>query len=159
MSAGPPTAPAARIPSLGRRAVLGVLLLVPLLVLWVGIPYAVLTTLHGFGVSSGLDLVTVTVVGAVIAVLGAARYVLKPTRAFGPVAVLTSVTAVVYLLALSPYASFAVSIGKTATLSITYGAILSLLAIVPGIRAVSALVTTVEDGLHPGERLPYDFPA
>lgn len=159
MTAGPSTAPAARIPSLGRRAVLGALLLVPLLIVWVGIPYAALTTLHGLGVSSGLNLVTVSIVGALLAVLGAAKYVLKPTRAFGPVAVLASVTAAVYLLALSPYASFTVSIGKTGTLSVTYGAILSLLAIVPGIRAVSALVTTIEDGLHPLERLPYDFPA
>jgi len=158
MSATTAAPPAPRIPSLARRLLFGGLMLVPLLVLWVGLPSAAVTTLGRYGVSSGISLLAVTVGGTILSVLGAARYVLRPTRAYGPVAALTSAATVAYLLALVPEAHATFSVSGTVTLTVTYGTVLVLFALVPAIRLVSALVTTAEDGLHPGERLPFDFP-
>jgi hypothetical protein len=155
----PPAAPpAARIPSLGRRLVFGTLLLIPLLILWVGLPTVALSTLNRFGVESGISVVTVSIVGVVLSILGAVRYVVRPTRAYGPVAALLALLVAAYLLALVPHAHLAFPVSGEVTISVSYGTVLTLFAIVPAIRLVSALVTTAEDALHPGERLPFDFP-
>jgi hypothetical protein len=148
-----------RIPSLAARLVVGGLLFVGMVVLFVVIPFEVLKLLPGYGVHSPVSMQTVTVIGILVAALTAATYVLKPSRAYGPLGVATALATVGYLLSFLPAASLRVGIGNGVTLTIYYGTILLLLTIVPILGAVAAAVTSYEDASRPGERLPYDFPA
>ena len=155
----PAPAPPYRLPSLARRLTIASLLLIPLLVLLVGLPYALLTYVNSLGVTSSIGVASVTIGGAVLAILRAARPVARPTRAFGPIATIGSVAAVLYLVLLSPLASFSVPFGSGSGVTLSYGRILLALAIAPVIAAVAGVLTTVEDARAPGERLPYDFPS
>lgn len=155
MSGGPP---GPKIPSLPRRLVVAALMLVPLLVFWVGLPTIALSELGSHGVDSSLGIATVSIVGVFLAFLAAARYVAKPTRGFGPIAFVAAVATSAYLLAIVPFANLSLTIGGSVDLTLNYAPALLLFAIVPGFAAAAALVTTVEDGMHPGQRLPYDYP-
>lgn len=157
--AAPRPAPRARIPSLGRRIAIGSLRLIPSLLVYVVIPVIGLTQLRSsFGVSSGLPIVALGVAGVVLAILGAARYILRPTRGYGPVSMLYSAAGILYLLSFAPLASSTVAFGAN-TITLVYGQLLVYAAIVPVFGLAAGAVTTVEDVRHPGERLPYDFPA
>ena len=151
-------APAPKIPSLTRRLIVATIMLVPLLIFWVGLPTAALSELGSHGVNSSLGIQTVSIAGVLLSFLAAARYVVRPTRAFGPVAFLAGIAASAYLLAIVPYATLSLTIGGSLNLTLDYGPALLLLAIVPAFAAAAGLVTTIEDGLHPGERLMFDYP-
>lgn len=150
--------PGARIPSLGRRVAIGILRLVPVMIVLVGVPLGALTFLESHGVSVPISTLQITLGGTALALLGFARYVLRPTRAFGPVSMLGSLVAIVYLLSLVPNASVSIPAGQGSTVTFTYATLFLVLAVIPAIRILSAFVTTVEDWLHPGERLPFDYP-
>ena len=154
----PPPMPPARVPSLGRRLVFGVLRLIPTILLWVVLPYAALTRLGSLGLQSSLNLSTIVIVGTVLAVLGSIRYIVKPTVAFGPVGAVGSAITAAYLFTLGQSAQFSFAGPSHVTLGLEYGTILELLAIVPLFGIAAALVTTAEDLVHPGERLPFDYP-
>lgn len=149
--------PDAEIPSWGRRVAVGILRLIPLLVAYVVVPVTGISKLQGLGVGTGIPLVWVTVGGSIVAVLSTARYIAKPTRAFGPLSMIASGAGVVYLLTFAPYASATIAASQFG-LTITYGMLLQLAAIVPAFGLVAGAVTTVEDLLKPGERLSFDFP-
>lgn len=150
--------PPAKIPSLPRRLVVAGLLLVPLLLFWVGLPTIALHELGAHGIGSSLGVATVSVVGVALSVLAAARYVLRPTRAYGPMAFLVAVATSAYLLAIVPFATLSLTIGSSVDLTLNYAPALTLFAIIPAFAAAAALLTTVEDGMRPGERLPFDYP-
>lgn len=148
-----------RIPSLGYRILAGGLRLIPLLVLLVGVPDAVLAFLSSRGITLPVSLLTVTVAGIAISVLSAARYVLKPTRAYGPVSALTSGVTLVYLFVLWLGATYRIAVPNSSlVLTIGYAKLIALLLIVPAVALLAGLVTTVEDVRSPQERLPFDFP-
>jgi len=149
--------PDAEIPSLGRRVAIGTLRLIPLLLAYVVVPVTGISRLQGLGIASGFPLVWVTLGGGIIALLSTARYIGKPTRAFGPLSMLASGAWVIYLLTFAPYASATIAIHQ-ASLSVTYGMLLQLAAIIPAFGLVAGAVTTAEDLLKPGERLPFDYP-
>ncbi|MCI4337217.1 MAG: hypothetical protein L3K17_08535 [Thermoplasmata archaeon] len=153
-----PAPPRAQVPSLARRLVVGALIMLPLLVFWVGLPTIALEQLGNRGVSSSLGVATISAVGLLLAFLGAARYVAKPTRAYGPLEFLGAVAMSAYLLAIVPFANLHLSVGNSVDLTLNYAPLLELLAIIPAFAAAAALLTTVEDGLRPGERLPFDYP-
>lgn len=155
MSTSPP---APKIPSLARRLIVAGFLLVPLLIFWVGLPTLALSELGSHGVDSSLGIQTVSIAGAILSVLVAARYVVRPTRAYGPVLFISAVATSAYLLAIVPFAHLSLTIGGTLSLTLDYGPALVLLAIVPVFAAAAGLVTTVEDGMRPGERLRFDYP-
>ncbi|MCI4318612.1 MAG: hypothetical protein L3K23_00545 [Thermoplasmata archaeon] len=146
-----------RPPLLGR-IILGAVLLVGLLLLFVALPYAALTTLGSFGVTSALPLQAVTAGGFLLASLSAVRYVVRPTRAYGPVGVVQAVTGVLYLFAFAPFGSLSALI-MGANVTVTYGDLLLVAMTIPLLALVAAALTTVEDLRHPFERLRYDFPA
>lgn len=149
-----------RIPSLGYRILAGGLRLVPLLVLLVGLPDAILAYLTSWGVALPVSEITVTVAGVVIAVLSTATYIARPTGAYGPLGMATSGVVAVYLLVLWEGASYHLTIpNSSVVLTIGYADLILLFLIAPAIGIVVGLVTTVEDLRHPGERLPFDFPA
>jgi hypothetical protein len=147
-----------RIPSWGWRLTLGVLRLAPLLLLFTAVPYVVLQVLAAHGIHSPINFASVAVVGVLVSVLSAAAYILKPTRAFGPVWMASSVVTVAYFLSFVPEASFSTGLPNGGLFTITYGNVLLLLAVVPGLRAVASAFTTYEDVARPTERLPLDFP-
>ncbi len=148
-----------QLPSLGYRILVGGLRLVPLLILLVGLPDAALAYLASRGISLPVSVVTVTIAGSVISVLATARYIFRPSRAYGPISAATSGVTLVYLLVLWAGATYHIAVPATSVvLTIDYAKLIALLVLVPAIALGAAIVTTIEDLRHPGERLPFDFP-
>jgi hypothetical protein len=153
-----PVAPAARIPSLARRLTIGAIRLVLLLLLYVGVPVIGLSILASHGLASGFPLPTVTAFGAALSILSTARYIGRPTRAYGPLCIVTSAGGILYFLYFSGLASVSLHLSNV-SIELVFGALLALLALVPAFGLAAGVVTTVEDARHPGERLPFDYPA
>lgn len=158
----PPAAPAlpSRIPSLGYRILIAGFRVVLSFVFFVAVPVAVLAYVHSRGVAIPVSIAAVTTWGLLLLVLSAARYVLKPTAAFGPLSIAVSgvfLAYLYYLLMLSPYRF--VLPGGSASIAAGYSMFLEILMIVPALEIVAGVLTTFEDAVHPGERLPFDYPA
>jgi hypothetical protein len=148
-----------KIPSLGYRILVSGLRLIPLIVLLVGLPVGVLTFLSSHGISLPVALATVTVFGIVLAVLSAIRYIVKPTRAYGPMSILASGVAVAYLFVLLGASPFHLNIpGTPVAFSVGYADLILALLLIPGFGLAAGVVTTVEDLRSPRERLPFDYP-
>jgi hypothetical protein len=159
VSASALVAPRYRVPSLGWRIMVASLRLIPLILLFVGLPAAALVFLASHSIALPLSILVVTVAGAVIVALSTVRYVAKPTRLYGPLSVGASAFVlgyVFYILSRSTYI-FTVP-GADVTVHLTYTMFLELLLIVPALSLVAAVLTTVEDARSPSERLPYDYP-
>ena len=155
----PPPAVGYRIPSLSFRILAGGLRLLPLIVLLVGLPDAALTFLQSRGIQLPLSILTVTVAGLAIAVLSTARYVLKPTRAYGPLSIAVSLVTIAYLLTLYLIGTFVLNLpGHAISIGLGVTGIVGLLLLVPAISLLAGIVTTVEDLRAPRERLPFDYP-
>lgn len=149
-----------RVPSLGYRIVVAALRLIPSFFVLIILPVAVLSFASSRGIALPISAYAVTAWGLVLIILGTARYILRPTRAFGPVSIATSLAAVLYLLyALlqSPY-RFTVP-GGSASLVAGYATFLELVMIVPAIGILVGILVTVEDAGSFPERLVFDFPA
>ena len=157
---GPPVVPGGyHVASLGYRVLVGGLRLIPLLILLVGLPDAALAYLSSHGIALPVSVLTVTVAGITIGVLSTVRYLVRPTRAYGPVSILTSAVVLAYLFVLWLGASYRVAVpSSSVVLTIGYADLIGLLLIVPALGVAAGLVTSVEDLLSPGERLPFDFP-
>ncbi|HKS59186.1 MAG TPA: hypothetical protein VJS68_00215 [Thermoplasmata archaeon] len=151
--------PPYRLPSIARRIVGSILLLVPFLLILVAAPAYLLQRLAEFGVSSPVSLPLVAGGGTTLAILGAARYGLKPSRLYGPISVAASVAAIVYLLAVAPRANLAVPLGNGLSAGVGFGLLVEWLILPVGLSLVAGLVTTIEDLARPKERLPFDYPA
>jgi hypothetical protein len=155
-----PLALGARIPSLGYRILVAALRLILSFVVFVALPVAVLAYVHSRGLAIPVSIAAVTTWGLILLVLTAARYILKPTVAYGPLSI--AVAAVFfaylyYLVLLSPYRF--VLPGGSASIAAGYSEFLELLMIVPAVEIIAGILTTIEDAVHPGERLPFDYPA
>lgn len=149
-----------KVPSLGNRILVAGLRLIVSFVVLITVPVAVLTYVHSRGIAIPVSVAAVTTWGIVILALGAARYVLKPTVAYGPLSILVSgafLAYLYYLVLLSPY-RFVVP-GGTASIAADYSMFLELLMIVPAVGILAGVLTTIEDVAHPKERLPFDYPA
>ena len=67
--------------------------------------------------------------------------------------------AIVYLLIILAQSTYTISIPNTpVTLTLSYTELIELLLIVPMLSLTAAIVTAIEDGRSPQERLPFDFP-
>lgn len=155
----PPPVVGYRIPSLGYRILAGGLRLLPLIVLLVGLPDAALAFLQSHGIQLPLSILTVTVAGLAIAVLSTARYILKPTAAYGPLSIAVSLVTIAYLLTLYLIATFVLALpGHAISIGLGVTGIVGLLLLVPTLSLCAGIVTTVEDLRHPRERLPFDYP-
>jgi hypothetical protein len=143
--------------------VFGVLIAIALVVVLVIVPYIFIKTLSGFGLNLGLPLVDLIAFGIILAALSSAAYIAKPTRAYGPLFATKSGVTLVYLFIFAGLATAGLSFnsnGGSGGGSVNFGwaALIWIVMIIPAIKLVAGLVTTVEDIMHPGERLPYDFP-
>ena len=149
-----------RIPSLAYRILAAAARLIVSFVLFVGLPVALLAYVHSRGINIPISIAAVTTWGIVLLGLSAARYILKPTIAYGPLSVLVSAVFfayLYYLVSLSPY-RFVIP-GGSASVAAGYSMFLEILMIVPVVEMIAGVLTTVEDFAHPKERLPFDYPA
>ncbi len=149
-----------RVPSLGYRILIAALRMIASFVLFVALPVAVLGYVHSRGLAIPISIAAVTTWGLVLLALTAARYILKPTVAYGPLSI--AVAAVFfaylyYLVSLSPYRF--VLPGGSASIAAGYSLFLELLMIVPVVEMIAGVLTTIEDVAWPRERLPFDYPA
>ncbi|MGA9839821.1 MAG: hypothetical protein WBE40_03380 [Thermoplasmata archaeon] len=160
-SASPAAAPAPGylLPSLGWRILGGALRLVPLVVFLIGLPVAALTFLQSNGISLPVPILTVEVAGIAITALIVARYILKPTVAFGPLSIATSAVTLLYLWVIFVDATYHLAIPNADVgLAIGYGSLILLLMVGPALALTAGILTTIEDARSPKERLPFDFP-
>ncbi|MCI4345781.1 MAG: hypothetical protein L3K07_03390 [Thermoplasmata archaeon] len=158
MSFGPDP-PGAALPSVGRRVTLGLFRVFPLLILLVGIPAAILGYLAGAGVQAGTSVYTVSVGGLALTALSTARYIMRPTAAFGPVGLLRAGAAFAYLWFLRPTASVLVPAGAHVTLALDYSTVVEALFVIPLLLFVTAVLVTIQDHRNLAARLRVDFPA
>jgi hypothetical protein len=145
---------------LGYRIVIAGLRIIPTFLLLIALPVAAITFLNSRGIAVPITAYAVTVWGIALIALGAARYVLKPTAAFGPLTIAISGVSLLYLyyaIQLSPY-RFVVP-GGTVSVAAGYSTFLELVMIVPALGVVVGILTTIEDSRSRTERLPFDFPA
>jgi hypothetical protein len=155
----PPPASGYLIPSLGWRILGGALRLVPLVVILIGLPVAALTFLQSHGIALPVPILTVEVAGIAITGLIVARYILKPTVAYGPLSIATSVVTLLYLWVILIDATYHLAVpGGDVVLSIGYRNLILLLLLVPGLALTAGGLTTIEDITAPKERLPFDYP-
>ncbi len=162
----PPAIPAApehlpplhRPVSVWRRLPLGIAgAIVLILALVVGPTLGVnLAAMHG--ISVGVSTTQIALIGGSISILVMARYVAKPTRAFGPLWIAADGAALVSFLFLSTEPAIMANLPNYGEVTVSFGELWFFLALVPGIRMIGAILTTIEDIRHPGERMPFDFP-
>lgn len=148
-----------RIPSLPYRILIAALRAVLSFVFFVAVPVAALAYIHSRGIAIPVSIAAVTTWGIVLLALSAAKYVLKPTVAYGPLSVALALVFFLYLyylLSLSPY-RFVVP-GGTVSLAAGYALFIEILMIVPVVEMIAGFLTTVEDLWSPRERLPFDYP-
>lgn len=159
---GPRTAEVSgyQIPSLGYRILVAGFRLIMSFVAFIAIPVAVLAYVQSRGVAIPVSTAAVTSWGLALMVLSAARYILKPTVAYGPLSIAVAgvlFAYLYYLVILSPY-RFVVP-GGSASIAAGYSMFLEILMVVPAVDFFAGILTTIEDATHPGERLPFDYPA
>jgi len=149
-----------RVPSLGYRILVAGFRLILSFVAFIALPVTVLAYVHSRGVAIPVSIAAVTLWGLALMVLSAARYVLKPTVAYGPLSIAVAgvlFAYLYYLVILSPY-RFVVP-GGSASVAAGYSTFLEILMIVPAVDFFAGILTTIEDAAHPKERLPFDYPA
>ncbi len=157
-SVGPP-AGTYQIPSLGWRILGGALRLIPLVLFLVGIPVAILTFLAAHGIQGPIPILTVELFGIVLTALIVARYIAKPTAAYGPLSIGTAGVTILYLYLFLVDATYQLSIPNAGvTITLGYTDLVLLLIIVPALTLVAGVLTLAEDASAPRERWPFDFP-
>ncbi len=148
-----------RVPTLGWRITVAALRLIPLVLLFIGLPVAALAFLQSNSIPLPLSIVAVTVAGAVITALSTARYIAKPTRLYGPLSIASSAFVLVYVLYILGHSTYSFAVpGSDITLHIAYTTLIELLLVVPALSLAAGVVTTIEDARASRERLPYDYP-
>ncbi|HYA54906.1 MAG TPA: hypothetical protein VEG42_04815 [Thermoplasmata archaeon] len=163
-AANPPTRPVPesapyKVPSLGYRILMAGFRVVISFVVLIALPVAALAFVRSRGIPIPVPIEAVTAWGIVLIVLSAARYVLKPTAAYGPLSIAVSgvfLAYLYYLVLLSPY-QFVLP-GGTASIAAGYSLFLEALMIVPVMEIIAGVLTTIEDLAWPKERLPFDYP-
>jgi hypothetical protein len=149
-----------QVPALGWRILGGGVWLILLIIFLIGLPVALLTFLQSHGISPPVPLLTVEAFGVALAVLVTLRYILKPTVAYGPLAVATAAVTLAYLYLILIVATYALAIpGTGVTISVGYSRLILILMIGPALALTAGLLTLVEDLNAPNERLPFDYPA
>jgi hypothetical protein len=154
-----PTPGQYRVPSWGWRILGGALRLIPLALILVGVPVAIMTFLQSYGISLPFPIVVVELAGVVLTALIVMRYIFRPTSLYGPLAISVSAVSLVYLFYILQHSTYVLRIPNAQiAIGITYTDLVLLLMIVPALTLVAGIVTTIEDVAHPRERLPFDYP-
>ncbi len=155
----PPLPVPYRIPSLGYRLTIGSFRFLLWVIALVIVPVAVLGYLQKFSLGFPISIDTEVVYGLVLSALLTARYVVKPTRAYGPVGIAAAAVTIAFFVTLLLQATYHLSVPQTPlAISVVFARFVELLLIVPSLSLLAALVTTIEDLRFPTERLEFDFP-
>ncbi len=157
-AAAPGSPGRAHIPSVPRRIAAGAGVAIGVAVGSGYIPYYLLTHLKpssvGFAVAATLPLL----LGIAIGLLEGAATALKPTRLYGPLSILSGLVGIGYLYVIFQNSTIHVAV-SAGGLTIGFGLLILLLILITGLSLIAGVVTTAEDLAHPGERLPFDYPA
>jgi hypothetical protein len=153
----PPPPSTYRLPSLSNRLGWGLLRSIPIALFYLGLPYAAHQITDRFGVPYPFSYGTILLFGLALLFLSLARYISKPTRAYGPVSILHALGLLAYLLWLAGQATATIRF-MGASVSVTFSTLVLIATVLPLLLLVSALLTSVEDGVRPAERYPFDFP-
>jgi hypothetical protein len=121
------------------------------------LPYYLEQYAKRYGLSAPIDPAFLLVAGAIVSVLAGLSIATKPTRAWGPVRVMSAGFDVIYILYLLQNPVYATTIHGF-TIVLTYSRILELFLIPPAIGLVAGLVTSIGDIRHPWERIQLQFP-
>ncbi len=155
----PPTAAESRVPPLGVRLGAGALKFVLLLVFLVVLPVGIIDFLHARSISTPISAEIEVLFGLPLCALIAARGVVRPTRAYGPVTIAAATVTSLFLLYMILQPTYQVSVPQVPiSLAVTYTSFLLLLLLVPILTIASGAVTTFEDFRDPGVRLEFDYP-
>jgi len=149
--------PVLRIPSLSNRVAWASGRAALTIVVLVVVPAYALSLVEGLGVQTPIALGGIAVLGIAFAVLGALRYISRPTRAYGPLSIGASLVSLVYLLYLIPIASIGFQHANDVSIAIDFGRFLRYCLIAPLFGIAAGAVTSVEDFLRPGERVRYEY--
>jgi hypothetical protein len=154
-----PAAPLYRTPSWAFRGAIGGIRLIFLIILLVALPVGLINFLHSFKIPFPISVQTEILYGVTISVLLTARYMLRPTRVYGPMCIATALVTIAFFVLLLSVSPYILSIPNTsASISLGFGLLLLLLLIVPALSLIAGVVTTVEDIRRPTERLAVEFP-
>jgi hypothetical protein len=122
------------------------------------LPYYLEQYAAKYGLSAPINPTFLLVAGALVSVLAGLSIATKPTRAWGPVRVMSAGFDLIYILYLLQNPIYATTIHGF-TIVLTYSRILELFLIPPGIGLLAGVVTSIGDILHPWERLQLQFPS
>ena len=149
-----------RIPSLAQRAALGVLLAIGVYIAAVSLPIYALHALASQNIPINLSESSLTYYGVAWAILAGATYIVRPYRAYGPLAMSTDAAAILYLFVFYAASPLGVSLtGSSVTsVSVGYTAVILLFMLVAVFYLAGNAVTTYEDLARPGERLYSTYP-
>ncbi len=121
------------------------------------LPYYVEQYAMRYGLPAPIDPTFLLAAGAILAVLAGLSLATKPTRAWGPVRVISAGFDLIYILYLLQNPVYATTIHGFA-ITLTYARILELFLIPPAIGLLAGVVTSIGDLRYPWERLQLQFP-
>ncbi len=157
------TYPGARIPSKAILRARGLAYFVFMFVMLALLPFALVVSVVALGyVTLAVSPNVILGVGTLQAWLEGMTVRMKPRPSYGPTVMLASLMAIGYLAIFLTSSAVTVTVGTSSgpvALQVFYTPVILILMIVPALRFLSGLVTTLEDRWHPGERLPFDYPA
>jgi hypothetical protein len=121
------------------------------------LPYYLEQYAATYGLSAPIQPDFLLIAGAIVAILAGLSVATKPTRAWGPVRVMSAGFDLIYIFYLLQNPVYATTIhGFMITLS--YSRILELFLIPPAIGLLAGIVTSIGDIRHPWERIQLQFP-
>jgi len=121
------------------------------------LPYYLEQYAAKYGLSAPIEPDFLLVAGAIVAILAGLSVATKPTRAWGPVRVMSAGFDLIYIFYLLQNPVYATTIHGF-MISLTYSRILELFLIPPGIGLLAGVVTSIGDIRHPWERIQLQFP-
>lgn len=151
-----------KIPPIAQRVSLGVLVFLGVYIGTVGLPTYVLQALAANNIPVNISQTTLMYYGGAMAVLAGAQYAVKPYRAYGPVAMGTNVTELLYLWLLYQASPLTLSFGGSnggngAEIALGYTIVILALMLVSLLSLAAYAVLTYEDVSHPAERLYWTY--
>jgi hypothetical protein len=111
-----------------------------------------------YGLSAPIQPAFLLVAGAIVSILAGLSVATKPTRAWGPVRVMSAGFDLIYIFYLLQDPVYATTIHGF-IITLTYSRILELFLIPPAIGLLAGIVTSIGDIRHPWERLQMQFPS
>jgi hypothetical protein len=121
------------------------------------LPYYLEQYAAKYGLSAPIQPDFLLVAGGIVAILAGLSIATKPTRAWGPVRVMSAGFDLIYIFYLLQNPVYATTLHGF-MITLTYSRILELFLIPPAIGLLAGIVTSIGDIRHPWERIQLQFP-